>query len=98
MLRHKGSFSIMDMVSRTVDRVRGKDYNVSVPMGTIHLDHIDYNEIELDEGSATGFRGLPQKYERLLGVSGITKEDALAHKEEVLGALKFHIEGRCINI
>ena len=36
---------------------------------------------------------MPAKFERLLIVSGITKDEAMAHKDEVLGVLRTHLQG-----
>lgn len=36
---------------------------------------------------------MPAKFERLLLVSGITKDEAMAHKAEVLGVLRTHLQG-----
>lgn len=55
--------------------------------------HIDLNEIRIDATTAFGLAGLPQEYETLLGSSGITKDEAMANKEEVLGVLQFHMGG-----
>ena len=37
--------------------------------------------------------GLPERWESLLGVSGITKEEVAQYKDEVLGVLQTHLEG-----
>ena len=41
----------------------------------------------------TGLAGLPKEYETVLGASGITKDEAMDNKDEVLGILQFHMEG-----
>ena len=91
---NQSSFSLLDLVSKTVNRVRKKELVIGSPQDTIHMEHIDYNDVQLDDKSATGFKGLPSKYERLLDASGITKKEAMLHKEATIDVLKFHLEGR----
>lgn len=89
------AISLIDLTLKTLTG-RGKrqnEYTIGTPTDLVHVEHIDYDQVQIDETSATGFRGLPQKYNTLLGASGITKEDAMAHKKEVLDVLKFHMEG-----
>lgn len=93
---NQSSFSLLDLVSKTVNRVRKKDPVIGAPQETVHMEHIDYNDVQLDSSSTTGFKGLPSKYEKLLSASGITKKEAMLHKQETLDVLKFHLEGKLI--
>ena len=51
------------------------------------------DQIQIDPTAALGLAGLPPEYEALLGNSGISKNEAMQNKEEVLGVLQFHMEG-----
>ncbi|KAL9657282.1 hypothetical protein ABK040_011502 [Willaertia magna] len=60
------------------DKVQG--LVISKPFEFKQVIHVDYN-------SETGFVGLPPEWESLLKSSGITKEEAIKHQDEVLGVL-----------
>ena len=45
--------------------------------------HIDINQVKIDPAAAFGLAGLPDDYAALLGVSGITKDEAMKNKDEV---------------
>ena len=51
------------------------------------------DQIRVDPTAALGLAGLPPEYEALLGTSGITKNEVMQNREEVLGVLQFHMEG-----
>lgn len=51
------------------------------------------NQIRIDPTAAFGLAGLPKEYETLLATTGISKEDAMANKEDVIGVLQFHMAG-----
>ncbi|OHT17119.1 STE family protein kinase [Tritrichomonas foetus] len=62
---------------------------ISEPMAVEHLIHVDYD-------SETGFRGLPQEWEKTLKASGIQKQECLEHPQEVVDTMNF-ISNPCIN-
>jgi len=59
---------------------------IGAPYNVKHITHV-----QIDDKSPTGFQGLPPAWENLLKASGITKEQAIIHPEEVLDCLHFHL-------
>ena len=60
---------------------------ISAPYNFEHVHHV-----KGDPRSSTGFSGLPPQMRVLLKGSGITKEENLAHPQEVLDVLNFHMD------
>merc|ERR1719282_343961 len=58
-----------------------EDTIVSQPFSVQHQIHVDFD-------SDTGFKGLPQEWEALLGTGAITKEEVLAKPDAVLSCLE----------
>lgn len=49
--------------------------------------------MKVDPHAILGLAGLPADYATALGASGITKDEAMRNKDEVLGVLQFHMQG-----
>lgn len=61
---------------------------IGAPFNVQHTTHV-----RPDPTSSTGFSGLPPAWRAVLKVSGITKQEAVAHPQAVLAALNFHMQG-----
>lgn len=61
---------------------------IGQPFNVQHLEHVGVNP-----HSSTGFAGLPDRWRMLLQASGISKDDVIAHPQEVLDVLQFQLEG-----
>mmetsp|Transcript_8563 Transcript_8563/g.9746 ORF Transcript_8563/g.9746 Transcript_8563/m.9746 type:complete len:388 (+) Transcript_8563:261-1424(+) len=64
------------------------DADISRPFNLQHLEHVT-----VDPRSSVGLTGLPDKWKHVLQLSDISKEDAIAHADEVVKVLDFHING-----
>ena len=67
---------------------RKKSREISMPYEFTHVHHV-----KVSERSSTGLEGLPEAWRNLLNTAGITKEDVLAHPEQVVEALTVHVQG-----
>lgn len=73
--------------------MRQKPIEVSAPTRVYQTIHIDHNQVKIDPNAMLGLANLPEQYETLLGSSGITKDEAMEHKQQVLNVLDFHMKG-----
>lgn len=64
------------------------EFEISAPFNVKHNIHV-----QVDPTAPMGFVGLPQEWEALLGVSGISKAEVAANPQEVLDVLQFHLQG-----
>eukprot|EP00291_Cryptomonas_curvata_P030973 CAMPEP_0172211932 /NCGR_PEP_ID=MMETSP1050-20130122/36690_1 /TAXON_ID=233186 /ORGANISM="Cryptomonas curvata, Strain CCAP979/52" /LENGTH=515 /DNA_ID=CAMNT_0012892465 /DNA_START=75 /DNA_END=1619 /DNA_ORIENTATION=+ len=67
-----------------------KSLQISAPFNFQHRVHV-----QVDQASASGFRGLPPGWEHLLRQAKITKEEAIEDGPAILDVLRFHAEQHC---
>lgn len=58
-----------------------------------HIEHVDFSNVKVDKNSATGFSGLPARWDDLLKVSGISNAEVVENPDAVLGILQTHMNG-----
>lgn len=73
--------------------VAGGDACISKPFNFQHEHHV-----QVDPESDTGFAGLPDAWKAMLKASAISREDVVAHPQEVMDVLQFHMGGAPPNL
>ena len=76
------------LAKKTATKGEKEPMMIGKPFNFKHIEHVG-----VDPHTSTGFKGLPDQWRALLKASGISKDEAVKHPQEVLDVLQFHMEG-----